>query len=129
MNIQPFQTPPRYWPPEMSPWLVRLWRPMINRALRKQQRITRLDVQGIEPVRSALASGAGVLITPNHSFHYDSYAMIEAAHRVGTRFHFMSAWQVFAMSRWHEQKVLQWHGCFSINRLKLKFPVFACFRF
>src|SRR4029078_7018201 len=29
---------------------------------------------------------------------------------------FLTAWQVFAMSKWHEQKMLQWHGCFSINR-------------
>ena len=42
--------------------------------------------------------------------------MIEAAHRIGTCFHFMSAWQVFAMSRWHQQWILQWHGCFSVNR-------------
>ena len=64
----------------------------------------------------ALKSGAGVLVTPNHSFHYDSYVLIEAAHRAGTVFHFLTAWQVFAMSKWYEQMVLQRHGCFSINR-------------
>lgn len=116
MNRQPFQTPPQYWPPRMTPWLVRLWRPLINRTLRNDQKITQLEVQGVEHVQAALGRGAGILVTPNHSFHYDSYAMIEAAHRAGTCFHFMSAWQVFAMSKWFEQKVLQWHGCFSINR-------------
>jgi 1-acyl-sn-glycerol-3-phosphate acyltransferase len=75
-----------------------------------------LDIGGIEHVQRALADGAGVLVTPNHSFHYDSYVLIEAAHRVGRPFHFLTAWQVFAMSRWHERQVLQWHGCFSINR-------------
>jgi 1-acyl-sn-glycerol-3-phosphate acyltransferase len=100
----------------MTPWLVRLWRPLINRELRRRQRIVELDVGGIEHVQRALADRAGVLVTPNHSFHYDSYVLIEAAHRVGRPFHFLTAWQVFAMSRWHEQQVLQWHGCFSINR-------------
>jgi 1-acyl-sn-glycerol-3-phosphate acyltransferase len=100
----------------MTPWLVRLWRPLINRELVRRQRIVELDIGGIEYVRRALAEGAGVLVTPNHSFHYDSYVLIEAAHRVGTPFHFLTAWQVFAMSKWHEQQVLQWHGCFSINR-------------
>jgi hypothetical protein len=42
--------------------------------------------------------------------------LIEASHRVGTPFHFLTAWQVFAASKWHAQKMLQWHGCFSINR-------------
>ena len=100
----------------MTPWLVRLWRPLINRTLRKGQKITKVDVQGTEHVQGALKDGAGTLITPNHSFHYDSYVMIEAAHRVGSCFHFLSAWQVFAMSKPFEQKVLQWHGCYSINR-------------
>jgi 1-acyl-sn-glycerol-3-phosphate acyltransferase len=100
----------------MAPWLVRLWRPLINRELVRRQRIVELEVAGSEHVRQALAGGAGILITPNHSFHYDSYVLIEAAHRVGRPFHFLTAWQVFAMSKWLEQRVLQWHGCFSINR-------------
>lgn len=116
MNRQPFQTPPRWWPPKMTPWLVRLWRPLINRELARRQRIVALDVTGIEHVQQALRDGAGVLITPNHSFHYDSYVLIEAAHRVGVPFHFLTAWQVFAMGKWFEQWVLQRHGCFSINR-------------
>lgn len=100
----------------MTPWLVQLWRPAINRTLRRSQKIVDLDIGGVEHVRRALADGAGVLITPNHSFHYDSYVLIEASHRVGRPFHFLSAWQVFAMSSWFEQLVLQWHGCYSINR-------------
>jgi 1-acyl-sn-glycerol-3-phosphate acyltransferase len=100
----------------MSPWLVRLWRPLINRELVRQQRIVELDITGVKHVQEALKSGAGVLVTPNHSFHYDSYVLIEAAHRAGRPFHFLTAWQVFAMSKWFEQRVLQWHGCYSINR-------------
>src|SRR5688500_6910753 len=116
MNRQPFELPPKSWPHQMTPWIVRLWRPLINRTLRKDQGIVELDIAGVEHVQQALKDGAGVMITPNHSFHYDSYVLIEASHRVGTPFHFLSAWQVFAMSKWFGQKVLQWHGCFSINR-------------
>src|SRR5262245_48236962 len=99
----------------MSPWLVRLWRPMVNRDLARGQKIVELDIRGIERVQKALADGAGVLITPNHSFHYDSYVLIEGSHRVGRPFHFLTAWQVFAMSNWQTRMMLQWHGCFSIN--------------
>jgi 1-acyl-sn-glycerol-3-phosphate acyltransferase len=116
VNRQPFQTPPRIWPQRLKPWLVRWWRPLINHTLRQHQKIVELDIGGIEHVQQALQSGAGVMIAPNHSFHYDSYVVIEASHRVGRPFHYLSAWQVFAMSKWFEQKVLQWHGCFSINR-------------
>lgn len=116
MNRQPYQTPPRYWEPKMTPWIVKLWRPLINRELRRGQKITHIDVQGIEHAQAALRDNCGVMVTPNHSFHYDSYVMIETAHRVGQPFHFLSAWQVFAMSKPFEQQVLQWHGCFSINR-------------
>ncbi|WP_254512606.1 lysophospholipid acyltransferase family protein [Anatilimnocola floriformis] len=116
MNRQPYQTPPRWWEPMMTPWIVKLWRPFINRELRRGQKITNIEVQGIEHPQQALRDGCGVMVTPNHSFHYDSYVMIETAHRVGQPFHFLSAWQVFAMSKPYEQRVLQWHGCFSINR-------------
>ncbi len=60
--------------------------------------------------------GAGILITPNHSFHYDSYVLFEAAHRLKRPFYFMTAWQVFAMSSRVERFWLQRHGCFSIDR-------------
>lgn len=116
MNRQPYETPPRWWAPRMNPTLVRFFRRRINATLKDRQRITRIDVQGIEHVQQAIASGAGVLITPNHSFHYDSYVLIEAAHRTGTPFHFLTAWQVFQMSTAYERWVLQLHGCFSINR-------------
>lgn len=100
----------------MTPWLVRLLRPSINRTLRQKQKIVDLAIGGIEHVKQAIAAGAGVLITPNHSFHYDSYVLIEASHRVGRAFHFLTAWQVFATSTWIEQIFLQRHGCYSINR-------------
>src|SRR5262245_62817913 len=116
MNRQPFETPPRVWEPRMKPWLVRLWRPLINRDLSKNQRIVELDIGGIEHVQKALQSGAGVLVTPNHSFHYDSYVLIEASPRVGTPFNFLTAWQRFAMSKWPQQLILHGHGCFRITR-------------
>jgi hypothetical protein len=116
MNRQPFQTPPKWWEPQMSPWLVRLMRGHIHRTLVRDQRITRIELEGAEHVERAIASGAGVLVTPNHSFHYDSYVMIEAAHRVGRPFHFLTAWQVFEMGSRFERFMLQKHGCFSINR-------------
>lgn len=57
-----------------------------------------------------------MLFTPNHSFHYDSYVLMDAAERLHRPIHFLTAWQVFAMSNRFQQWSLQRHGCFSIDR-------------
>ena len=115
MNRQPYQTPPRRWDSQLTPWLVRLMRPYIQRTL-KRQRIKRIEVRGIEHCQQAISDPCGVLITPNHSFHYDSYVMIEISHRVSRPFHFLTAWQVFDMGGQFDRWMLQRHGCYSINR-------------
>lgn len=99
----------------MTPWLVRWLRPLIQRDL-KRQKIAELEIRGLEHLRQAIADGSGILITPNHSFHYDSYVLIEASHRVSCPFHFMTAWQVFQMSTRFQRWMLQRHGCFSVDR-------------
>lgn len=88
---------------------------MRNRDLRKQG-ITEIDAAGTEIVAAALDSGAGVLVFSNHSFHYDSYVLIEAGLRGGWCSEFMTAWQVFALTGPIGKWLLQRHGCFSINR-------------
>lgn len=100
----------------MTPWLVRAWYPLMRREMYRVAKITQIDVLGQEHVRKAIDSGAGILITPNHSFHYDSYVLGHAAQQIGRPFHFLTAWQVFAMSTPFQQWVMQKHGCFSIDR-------------
>jgi hypothetical protein len=116
MNEQPFEKPPKSWEPKLTPWFVHATSPFRRRTLRKSQRFVRVDFDGLENVRKVIDAGHGILITPNHSFHYDSYFMIEAGVRVKRPFHFMAAWQVFAMSRFWEVFYLQRHGCFSVDR-------------
>jgi 1-acyl-sn-glycerol-3-phosphate acyltransferase len=115
MNRQPFQTPTRRWDPQLTPWIVRMMRPLIRRDLRRQ-RILEIETRGLDHVRQALSQPAGVLLTPNHSFHYDSYVLIEISHRLQRPFHFLTAWQVFEMGRAFDRWMLQRHGCYSINR-------------
>lgn len=115
MNPQPLASPPRWWPSMLNPRLVRLLTPLRNRDLRRQ-RILTVRARGAEQVRELLNRGHGVLIVSNHSFHYDSYTLIEAALRAGWFTHFLTAWQVFGMSTRFGQWMLQHHGCFSINR-------------
>jgi len=100
----------------MTPWWVRLCRPLRNRELRRKQQIVQIDVCGEDHLLQARADGAGVLITPNHSAHYDSNCLYVAAERFGVLCHFLTAWQVFGVARRWEQLSYQWHGCFSIDR-------------
>ena len=115
MNIQPYGVPDKHWPPKLTTWWFHGARPFRRRTLRKQQ-ITHIEVEGLEHLQSALRAGHGILLTPNHSFHWDSYCLLEAAERLSTPFYFMSAWQVFALSSWFQRISMQRCGCFSVDR-------------
>ncbi len=82
----------------------------------RKQRMKQIEVQGLSHLAAAVAADKGVLIAPNHSFHWDSYCLFEATHRLRLAFYTMTAWQVFAQSSWVERMSLQHCGCFSINR-------------
>ena len=116
MNRQPFQKPPHWWPPKLSPWWIRFWRPLRKRQQVNVQRLLDVGVYGVEHVRTAIAENCGVLITPNHSSHADCYSTYEAVERVGVPFYIMVAWQVFQRGSPLRRLSLQHHGCFSIDR-------------
>ncbi|RMG36991.1 MAG: 1-acyl-sn-glycerol-3-phosphate acyltransferase [Planctomycetota bacterium] len=116
MNRQPFCSAPRRWPPRLSRRWIRLWRPLRLWQQHYRQRVVHVEIHGQDHLRRALRDGCGILITPNHPSHADSYLLYEAADRIGSLFYFMTAWQVFAMSPWWERLSLQHHGCFSVDR-------------
>ncbi len=116
MDRQPFRTPPQWWPPRLSPWWVRFWRWRRRYVRERIQRVLEVDVQGLDHVRDAVRAGHGVLITPNHPGHADSYLLHVAIDRLGMPFYFMTAWQVFERYGFVGRLLLQHHGCFSIDR-------------
>jgi len=116
MNRQPFDKPPRRWPPKLSPWWIRLWRTIRKRQQLKVQRLVEVEVRGGERVREAVAANQGVLITPNHSSHADCFVTYAASDAVGLPFYIMVAWQVFQRAGWLRRLALRHHGCFSIDR-------------
>ena len=116
MNRQPFETPPRWWSPKLSPWWIRFWRPWRKRMQRKEQRLLEVEVRGLGHMRRATAEDQGVLVTPNHPGHADCYAFYAAADQLQCNFHFMIAWQVFQRGGWIRQMSLRHHGGFSVDR-------------
>ena len=99
MNRQPFEIPPKWWVPKLVPWAVKLTRGYRQRHLRRSQRLMSIEAIGLEHLENARAAGHGILICPNHSAHYDSAALYAAADQIGQPLYFMTAWQVFSMSK------------------------------
>ena len=96
--------------------LVRLLRPLRKHIRLRQQQLMSVKIDGAQVIQEALTATDGVLITPNHASHADPAAMYETADRLGRPFFFMATWHVFASKRWLTQRVLQWHGVFSVDR-------------
>ena len=115
MNNQPYRVPDKHWPPRLSYWWFRVSNLLRKRALRSQQ-MGDVKLEGVEYLRLAVSQKKGVLIAPNHSFHWDSYCLLEAAYRLSIPFYMMTAWQVFSESNWLDRLSMQRCGCFSVDR-------------
>ncbi|MCH7728079.1 MAG: 1-acyl-sn-glycerol-3-phosphate acyltransferase [Planctomycetes bacterium] len=116
MNRFRMQRSPRSWSPKLNPTVVRLLRPFQRRKRVREENLVDIRVLGADVVRDALAAGCGVLITPNHATHADSYCVYESAYQVGQPYYIMAMWQVFATNGFIARWVLRRHGVFSIDR-------------
>lgn len=116
MNPQPYTKPTGRWEQKLNPRLMRLLRPARRRILVRKQRMKQLEVIGAEHLLEAKRNQYGLLLTPNHAFHYDSNVLLEVGDRIGCPLTFMTAWQVFAMSNRFNRWLMRRHGCFSVDR-------------
>ena len=87
-----------------------------TRITRRLHRVMDVHAHNREAVQAALASGKGVMITPNHSSHCDPHAIYDAADLVGTPLFIMATWHVFDTRNRVQQWLLQRIGCFSVDR-------------
>lgn len=99
----------------MTPWWFKRVDFLRSKALRSQQ-IHSIELLGLENLKGALDAKQGVLLAPNHSFHWDSYCLLESAQKLECPFYIMTAWQVFQESRWFDRISMQRCGCFSVDR-------------
>ena len=75
MNRYAQQKPPRWWPPKLSRFWIRVGRPLRKRTQYREQQLMEVEVHGREHLRQAVDAGSGIMITPNHSGHADAYIM------------------------------------------------------
>jgi 1-acyl-sn-glycerol-3-phosphate acyltransferase len=99
--------PNRFWRTALEPW--RRW--YLRRYGIAEVQVERPGeaFQGIQP-------GDGVLVAPNHSHDSDPHVMLEVSRRLGRRFYFMAAWQIFRPHWGLDGFVLQRLGAFSVDR-------------
>ncbi|RKX39543.1 MAG: glycerol acyltransferase, partial [Verrucomicrobia bacterium] len=116
MDVQPFQTPPRWWSPMLNPGWFRFWGWIRKRIRVKYHHIVEIEIQGLENLKQCIDNGQGVLIAPNHSCHADPSIVYWVADQLKTPFYFMAAWQIFLRANWIRLLVLRHHGCFSVDR-------------
>ncbi|MEN8255120.1 MAG: lysophospholipid acyltransferase family protein [Verrucomicrobiota bacterium] len=116
MDVQPYQTPPRWWSPMLNPGWFRFWGWIRKRIRVKYHHIVEIEIQGLENLKQCIDNGHGVLIAPNHSCHADPSIVYWVADQLKTPFYFMAAWQIFLRANWLRLLVLRQHGCFSVDR-------------
>src|SRR5262245_46644952 len=90
------QLPYRFYPPRLTPYLVRATRPYRRRLLRREHRIEEFDFGGIEHLAQLLGRGDGILLAANHPDRADGLVLMHLADRLDRPFYAMSAHQVFA---------------------------------
>jgi 1-acyl-sn-glycerol-3-phosphate acyltransferase len=116
MDVQPYQTPPRWWSPLLSPGWFRFWR-WVRKLIRvKHHRLEDIEIRGLENLRKCLTEKQGILIAPNHSCHADPTVLYWVADQLKTPFYFMATWQIFMRANWYRLLILRHHGCFSVDR-------------
>jgi 1-acyl-sn-glycerol-3-phosphate acyltransferase len=116
MDVQTYQTPPRWWSPQLTPGRFRFWRFMRRRIRVKHLHLLEIEIQGLENLRKYLDEPHGIMITPNHSCHADPSALYWVADQLRIPFYFMAASQIFMRANWLRLLVLRHHGCFSVDR-------------
>jgi 1-acyl-sn-glycerol-3-phosphate acyltransferase len=108
---KPYVTVPPYrgkiWPRLLSFWVPRM--------LHKKFGITRIQCVNADRLAKSIASGFGVLLTPNHCRDEDPFILGCLSSQVGSPFFIMASWHVFMQDRM-SAFLLRRAGAFSIYR-------------
>ncbi|MFM7149282.1 MAG: lysophospholipid acyltransferase family protein, partial [Gemmataceae bacterium] len=94
-----FLEPYRFIPPHRGTLWNYLGRPIVSRHIRKNLRVQRWAFSGLEQLREAVTSGAGILLTPNHTRSADPFVLGYMSKDLGHYFYFVASIHLFRASR------------------------------
>lgn len=85
----------RFRKPTVHPFWVRAGSVYFRRALRREQAIDEVVIEGADRIAALVEAGDGVLVTPNHPDDADCGVVFELGRRTRHPFFFMAAYQIF----------------------------------
>jgi 1-acyl-sn-glycerol-3-phosphate acyltransferase len=106
---------------------VRLVKQWLPRALRRQLKVTRVEISDSDLTRLKALKGERCLLTPSHSGGYEPHIILHLSKLTDDIFNFVAAIEVFEqapINRWLMPRL----GCYSITRGALDRPSFAMTR-
>jgi 1-acyl-sn-glycerol-3-phosphate acyltransferase len=95
--------PYQFVPPAGGSFWPFLMRQFARIHLEKTFGIFQVRTQGLERLKTSIESGAGILLTPNHSHPADPFVLIEIGRLLGFSPYIMASWHLFMqgrMQRW-----------------------------
>jgi 1-acyl-sn-glycerol-3-phosphate acyltransferase len=126
-NARARTRPFAFYPPKTSPLVVRLVKQWLPRAMRRQLKVTEVEISDEDLTRLKELKGKRCLLTPSHSGGYEPHIILHLSKLTDDIFNFVAAIEVFEqapINRWLMPRL----GCYSITRGALDRPSFAMTR-
>jgi 1-acyl-sn-glycerol-3-phosphate acyltransferase len=107
--------PYEFVPPARGTFWPAVFRPLLRPYLARVWGLTRIDIEGIEPLRAAVRGRDGAVLVPNHCRPCDPMVVTALAGEVPTPIYMMASWHLFMGSRFRAW-LLRRVGAFSVYR-------------
>jgi 1-acyl-sn-glycerol-3-phosphate acyltransferase len=107
--------PYRFVPPYYGERWARLFKYYVPFYLKRTWGIEKVEFNGVEHLRNALAAGHGIILAPSHARPCDPMVLGLLAIEVDTPFFTMASWHLF-MEGWYQRWLTRRLGAFSVYR-------------
>jgi 1-acyl-sn-glycerol-3-phosphate acyltransferase len=107
--------PYRFVPPYTGTFWVRMLQTRLPSYLRRMYAIESIELCGLERLRTSLAAGHAITLTPNHCRPCDPMVMAMLSREVGRPFYYMASWHLFMQGRF-QRWLTNRAGAFSVYR-------------
>jgi 1-acyl-sn-glycerol-3-phosphate acyltransferase len=126
-NTRTRPKPLTFYAPKTSPFWVAVCKLGIRRSIRRQLKVTEIEISDDDLARLRALKGRRCLITPSHSGGYEPHILMYLSKLAGDTYNFVAAVEVFEqapLNRWLMPRL----GVYSIIRGAMDRPSFAMTR-